>query len=99
MKWIIDYIIGTIESIGTFSPGGAVDVEYFVITFREYKTIYFKVHSDTAMKYKIYKWSTPGAFNQQKLDSLKGRRAAVRVRPEKPGNNYWYIVDEFELLE
>ena len=64
MKWIIDSLIGIIESIGVFSPGGVQDVEYFVITFREYKIIYFKVHSDTAMKYGIYEWSAPGAFNQ-----------------------------------
>lgn len=99
MKWIIDSLIGTIESINVFSPGGAQDVQYFVIAFKEYKSINFKVFLDKAIKYGIYEWSAPGGFNQQELDSLEGRRAAVRVRQEKPGKNDWYIVEEFELLE
>lgn len=35
MKWIIDSLIGTIESIIVFSPGGSQDVEYLVIAFKE----------------------------------------------------------------
>lgn len=98
MKWIIDYIIGTIESIGVFYSGGTGDVEYFVIIFTEYKRIYFKVPIDMVMKNGIYELST-GAFTPQMLDSLKGRRASVRVSQEKLGKNDWYIVEEIDLLK
>ncbi len=99
MKWTIDSLIGIIESINVFCLGGPQDVQYLDLAFKEYKSIYFKVFSDTAIKYGIYEWSAPGGFNQQELDSLEERQAAVRVRQEKPGKNDCYIVEEFELLE
>jgi hypothetical protein len=54
MKWIIDSLVGTIESIDTSPPGGFRDVKYFIITFEEYKNIRFKIFRDTAIKYGIY---------------------------------------------
>jgi hypothetical protein len=99
MKWIIDSLVGTIESIDTSPPGGFRDVKYFIITFEEYKNIRFKIFRDTAIKYGIYDELALGGFNRQDIDSLKGRRAEVRVRQENPGKNDWYVVEEYELIE
>jgi hypothetical protein len=99
MKWIIDSLIGTIESINVFPTGGAQDVKYLVISFKEYEKLHFKMFRDTAIEHGISEWSPPEGFNEQELDSLERRRAVVRVRQEKSGKNDWYIIDEFELLK
>ncbi len=94
-----DSLIGTIESIAAFSPGGSPEVQYFVITFKEYQGLYFKMLRNPALAAGIYDKSAPGGFNRARLDALEGRQAEVRVRPEKPGQRDRFIVKSFRLLK